>query len=165
MRIRLLSFLLIFLFSSQSFAKNHTPKHTPISTQKILSELESAHYIVFGKTPSFNRLHVAAAQVFLETGKGKKLFGYNFGNIGPSSKEEFHIFSSIPKLRFRTYISARTGAIGYWRFMKLRFPIALQCFDAGDIECATRSMAGRYFKANQKVYCERMKKIYKEEIK
>jgi hypothetical protein len=112
--------------------------------QEVALHLARSHWEVFGEAPTSNRLGVAWAQVMLETGRGTKLWGYNFGNIicSPHWMGEFQVLRDEVggPANYRAYPTADAGAAGYWKLLRRRYGAALAFFDRGQPEAAAREL-------------------------
>ncbi len=109
---------------------------TPLSEMEVARELARAYLALYGQAPSVNLLGVAWAQVQLETGRGTKLYNFNFGNITCGSSwrgayQELKDGTNEPHY-YRAYVSAAAGAKDYWELLHGRYKPALAYFERGD---------------------------------
>lgn len=136
---------------------------TPMSQGELLQSLKDGHISFFGKEPSKNRLAVAWAQVGLENAQGKKIYNFNFGNIG-ASKRQPHFF--ISGHRFKANESVRDGTILYWKTVKKMCSSALPHFDVGDTKSAAYQLYRcGYYRADRDDYARGMSQLYWKAMK
>lgn len=102
---------------------------TPLTTSQLVRTLRDAHVNVFGYEPSPNRLAMAWAHVGFENGRGKLIWNYNIGNVGPS-REEHYYYRHSQYTSYRAFDGFLDGAIVYWRVVR-RCSTALKHFNNG----------------------------------
>jgi hypothetical protein len=119
-------------------------KSTPLSEVEVARELARGFRANYGDDPSLKMLGVAWAQVQLETGRGLKLYNFNFGNItcGSSWRGNFMELRDGPNDPhfYRAYPSADAGARDYWALLFARYKPALAFYERGDAEGAARKL-------------------------
>ena len=118
------------------------PTRTPLTGGEAASALSKAWQAVTGQAPNPKLLSVLVAQWAHETGRGESMLNYNFGGIkgvspsGLSAAYRTHEGSGetarVTTDRFRAYRSATEGAVDYVRFLRARFPAALDAAQTGD---------------------------------
>jgi hypothetical protein len=121
---------------------------------KQISEGEAAYSLreawkkLYGEYPSLNSLALLWSQWALETGRGKSIWNYNFGNIKVSGDEDYTMYRCNEVINgkvewfdpphkqtwFRSYGSAIDGAYDYIKFLsqKSRYKAAWQAIIKGD---------------------------------
>lgn len=139
MTVRYVAILLALLLVA--FPAHASPKATPMSEVALATALIAGHRDALGKRVGGHRLSVAWAQVALETGRGKRVKGYDLGNVGG---------------RLISYKTARQGAQAYWQAIAKCGP-ALAFFDAGDARGAAMQLGlCGYFTAAPEPYASGM---------
>lgn len=142
---------------------------------KQIGEGEAAYALreawkkLYGDYPSNNSLALMWSQWALETGRGKAIWNYNFGNIKRSADEDYCMYRCNEDINgklewfdppnkqtwFRSYSTAVDGAYDYIRFLsqKQRYQIAWAAVKAGDPAAFGHAlkMAG-YYTANEAQY-------------
>lgn len=103
-------------------------ERTPIEPSELLKVLRRAHVEVFGAEPSTNRLAVAWAQIAFENGRGKEVFNFNLGNIGPGAKHRRILLRDGGY--YRAFTSFDEAALTYWTHLKEHCPTALLGFSS-----------------------------------
>lgn len=137
-------------------------ENTILTIEQITHALKEGWFMALGNYPEVNQLAVLWAQVCLETGRGKFIRNYNFGNIkktkdhdycqydcGEWIKGKFYNFvPPHPETSFNSYPSAEQGAKEYIEFLinKKNYQPAWQQVLKGDpaAYCAALK-AGGYF--------------------
>lgn len=142
---------------------------TPIGVLELAQVLRNGHLGVFGTLPSWERTGVAWAQCMLESGRGKRMWNCNFGNITAGSKwtGQYYIMKvpppDPPTLKFRSHVDHHDGAKDYWQMLGNRYITTLPFFDAGDPGGAAAALKARgYFTADLAPYAKGMEGLYKE---
>lgn len=146
---------------------------TPLTRSGIVAELGDAYAAEFGVAPAPMQLAILGAHVGLETGNGKHLWNWNFGNIRGSYNGQTTSLEhateiidgrevSVPA-GFRAYPTARDGARDFLRFLGVdttpnngrpnRYQAAWDAALAGDVTTYVRALkqAG-YFTADEGKY-------------
>lgn len=113
-----------------------TDKVTPISEGEATHSLREAWKLLYGNYPSTDSLALLWSQWALETGRGKFIHCYNFGNIKRSKDDptdwtmfrcseilngkEVFFDPPHPQTHFRAYPTAVDGALDYIKFLSQR---------------------------------------------
>lgn len=136
-------------------------KLTPLSEEEIFTELEKAYVLLYEKNPHENLLVGAWAHVALENGKGRKIWNYNFGNIGPLPNEkDVKFYNHFGKTKYRSFDDPTSGAIAYWKFLE-SCPLALKNFRYNDPRGAAISLKRcNYYRADQTHYSKLLTSLY-----
>lgn len=136
-------------------------KLTPLSEEEILDVLEKAYKILYEKSPHENTLVGAWAHVALENAKGRKIWNYNFGNIGPLPQEkDVEFYNHFGKTKYRSFNNATEGAVAYWKFLE-SCPMALKNFRYNDPQGAAISLKRcNYYRADQTHYSKLLTSLY-----
>ena len=135
---------------------------TPLSEAEIATALDLGHAAAFGMNARSACKSIAWAMICLETGRGKALHNYNFGNVDASPDWHGPIFyltadeghgAGTHRVRkaLRSYERPFAGAIGWWQFMAAHYPGALVAFDSGDGNATVRALTG-YFTGDKASY-------------
>ena len=132
---------------------------TPLTETQLLRALSDAHVEVFGTEPKKNRLAMAWAQVGLESGRGKYIWNYNLGNVGPFMGTHDYYFHS-PGVKYRSFDGFLEGGIAYWKVIK-KCSAALPQFDDGQPVAATEALKRcNYFEADLDMYIGIMSSLF-----
>jgi len=121
-----------------------------------------AHERVLGKPVSVQGLSILWSQWAMETGRGKSMYGYNFGGIKATGSEpsaslrtwEGHGTERVRiRSRFRTYANPEQGAEDYISTLAERYPQALEAAHRGDASGFVRALKkSQYFTGDPMVY-------------
>jgi len=151
--------LLFYFLSLINFSNFHqAKKETPLERQEIVVALIDSHQEVFDAVAKENRIAMAWAQIALENGHGKKVYNYNLGNIGASTKEPYYILGGS---RFKSLPSANDGAVFYWKTLKKMCPGVLNVFDQGNAKHAANKLYNcGYFRSDPDDYGDKLKSLY-----
>jgi flagellar protein FlgJ len=139
-------------------------QRTPVDPARLRAALATAYKQQTGAEASTKMLDVLTAQVSLETGKGERMYNFNFGGIkgqGPSGAtaryrttelaadgSELHITDG-----FRAYRSLQEGASDYLATLKARYPTALAAAARGDVDGFAQALKQKgYFTAHLEDY-------------
>ena len=133
---------------------------TEMTAAEARLHLELAYRALYGEAPANGCLASLLAQWALETGRGKKMWGYNFAGIkaGPGGKRLLTRESSGSTertilQRFRTYRSAPEGARDYLETLALAFPLSFVEVQRGIAEAFARALADEgYFTGDSAQY-------------
>lgn len=144
---------------------------TPLTTEGLINALADGYSITMGSDPSPKCLSVLTAQACLETGNGKSLHCFNFGNVKAAADWDgcvcMYRCNEIiggkvqwfdpphPQTRFRAFLTAAEGAAEYVAFLatRERYRAAWSRAYAGDAEGFSRSLAkAGYYTANVESY-------------
>ena len=108
---------------------------TPLDPEEATKAIAAGYKLVTGKAPSKDVLRLLVGQWALETGNGKSVHNYNFGNKKASSGDQYHQFFRCwelvngqkvwydppsPVCKFAAYKSAAEGAAAYIELLKRR---------------------------------------------
>ncbi len=139
---------------------------TPISPENLIAVLELTHTDLFQQPPSKERLTMANAHIAIENGRGKKIYGNNFGNIGAARVPTGgHPFYRIGGSRFLAHPSAEAGAKAYWMHMVRRCGTALVRFsDGSGYQSAADLKRCGYHRADVNLYGAALQSLYNEWI-
>lgn len=140
-----------------------TPTRTPLTGGEAGSALSKAWQVVTGQAPNPKLLSVLVGQWAHETGRGESMLNYNFGGLkGTSPSGMFAAYRThegsgetarVTTDRFRAYRSATEGAVDYVRFLRARFPSALDAASSGDASGFVHELKrGGYFTDNEVDY-------------
>jgi hypothetical protein len=145
---------------------------TPLTPSEASAHLSRAYQAVTGQAPSPATLSLLWAQWALETGRGKSMFGNNFGGIkaraGAPGKSfaTFEGFSATRRRvidRFRTYATPEEGARDYVRLLAERYPDAFEAAQRGDLPGFSQGLARRgYFTARPETYQRGLERLASE---
>jgi hypothetical protein len=118
-------------------------QRTPMSMGRIQTALANAYRRDHGETMPPAMLRVLTAHVAHETGRGDKMFNFNFGGIkgaGPSGLSARYTTTEVlggetKKIvdGFRAYRGVEEGARDYLQLLGQRFPQALKQAEGGDV--------------------------------
>jgi hypothetical protein len=110
-------------------------KLTPLTPDQAAKALSDGYHLVTGSRPSALILQLMLGQWALETGNGKSIHNYNYGNGKGTSNSQFvqyfrcseivngqEIFYDPPAIecRFAAYKTAADGAVAFVRLLKSR---------------------------------------------
>jgi len=105
-------------------------KTTPISADQAAKALSAAYKSVVGRKPSFNILKLLVGQWASETGNGKSIYNYNFGNTMPTGSDKFYQVLHASEVidgvntpmdeKFAAYKTITDGAQAYIKVLKSR---------------------------------------------
>lgn len=123
-------------FGDDSFGLETLPdKLTPLTPDQAAKALSDGYNLVTGKRPSALILQLMLGQWALETGNGKSIHNFNYGNGKGTSNSQFvqffrcseiingqEIFFDPPAIecRFAAYRTAEDGAVAFVRLLKSR---------------------------------------------
>lgn len=160
------------------FVKDEVKK---ISEGEATYALREAWFRVYGQYPTTNSLALLWAQWALETGRGKAIHNYNFGNLkrGKDDPTDWTMFrcSEIlngrevffdpphPQTHFRAYPTAIDGALDYIKFLskKTRYAKAWEAVKKGDpAEFSHELKVAGYYTANEARYTAIVVKLTEE---
>lgn len=154
-------------------AREVAAQRTPVEPGRLRAALATAHKQQTGTEASSRMLDVLTAQVSLETGRGERMYNFNFGGIkgqGPSGAtaryrtteiaadgSELHITDG-----FRAYRSLQEGANDYLATLKSRYPTALAAAYRGDVDGFAQALKQRgYFTAHLDDYSAALRGLLK----
>lgn len=152
---------------------------------KQISEGEAAYALregwnkLYGDYPSVDSLALLWSQWALETGRGKAIHCYNFGNIKRSSDEDYCMYRCNEILNgkvewfdpphkqtwFRAYPSAVEGALDYIKFLsqRQRYQKAWAAIQAGDPALFGHELkVAGYYTANEAQYTKNIVSLTNE---
>ncbi len=150
--------LLLILFLQVSPLQHRVSREpTPMNKIELAGALDNGHTIVFGCSPSPERLAVAWSHVAIENRQGLTIYNHNLGNINSTGGGPYYVLRN----RFRAYPSRDLGAVGYWSTIRDMCSGVLAHFDAGDPYGAGHTL-GRcgYHRTDFHVYSKAMKDLY-----
>ena len=135
---------------------------TPMSPREARRHLEQAYRFVISQPPKSQTLSLMLAQWALETGRGRYMWGFNFGGIKArtggavfDTRESFGTSAQRCAHRFRVYSSALEGATHYVRTLRLEFPKAFLALQGGSPAEFVRALAEeRYFTGDPVEYVQ-----------
>ncbi len=154
-------------------------KITPISEGEAAYALRESWKKIYGEYPSLDSLALLWAQWALETGRGRAIHNYNFGNIKCSGDEDYCMFrcNEIIKGRvvwfdppdrqtwFRAYNSAYEGALDYLTLLSksTRYQKAWEVLKLGDVYRFGHELkVAGYYTANEEQYTKSLASLAKE---
>ena len=140
---------------------------TPMTREQVRVAMDAGHSVTFGVHPSYRRLAVACAMVWLEGANGAALWNYDFGNIGKgtfagdtfalTAREVLHGRDVMVTQLERAHSCAEAGAADYWDFLSRSYPDALALFDGGDVAAVVGQLKARgYFTGSLADYVHQM---------
>lgn len=158
---------------AQKELPNRITAITPSEAARVLS---IGYYRVEGKLPSAKVLGLLLAQWALETGNGKYIHGFNFGNVKRYSGSPYYqyfrcseIINGVevffdppaPECAFAAYLTAEDGAEAYVRILKKRAHWWTGLL-TGDIKKfnSALSTAPKYYTANPATYLTGLQNRY-----
>lgn len=138
-------------------------RRTPLPPREAAEALGRAWQDVLGEPPPPGAVGVLWAQWALETGRGRAMVGFNFGNIkgaGPGGKstvmatrEGFGATEHGVRARFRAYDGVDEGARDYVRTLSDHYPGAITAARQGNAPAFVDALVrGRYFTADPVAY-------------
>lgn len=154
-------------------------KITKISEGEAAYALRENWKKIYGEYPSLDALALLWAQWALETGRGKAIHCYNFGNIKRSGTEDYCMFRCNEMIKgklvwfdpphkqtwFRAYSSSLDGAFDYLTFLskRTRYQKAWEALKKGDVYSFSHELklAG-YYTANEEQYTRGLASLAKE---
>lgn len=123
-------------FGDDSFGLETLPdKLTPLTPEQAAKALSDGYKLVTGKAPTALVLQLMLGQWALETGNGKSIHNFNYGNGKGTSNSQYvqyfrcseiingqEIFFDPPAIecRFAAYKTAEDGAVAFVRLLKSR---------------------------------------------
>ncbi len=136
---------------------------TPLTGGQAADAITTAYTEAYGSPPSRNTVAVLTSHWALETGRGAKMYNFNFAGIkgsGPSGMSAAYKTregwgENAVKIvdRFRAYGSAAEGAADYLSLLERRYPEALESAKQGDPEAFVSNLKRRrYFTGNEQAY-------------
>lgn len=133
---------------------------TPMHHLEARLHLELAYRVTVGAEPSTPILALLLAQWALETGRGGKMWGYNFGGLKSSlggasllTRESFGVRARRVVQRFRTYRSAVEGARDYIQTLSDDFPRSFAALHSGSADRFARALSDEgYFTGSPEEY-------------
>jgi hypothetical protein len=139
------------------------PMRTPLKGSEAAAALSTAWRQVTGQTPNPKLLSVLTAQWSHETGRGAAMLNYNFGGLKGTSPSGLYAAykthegsgetSHVVTDRFRAYRTAAEGAADYVRFLRERFPTAIDAAQTGDANAFVHELKrSGYFTDNEQSY-------------
>jgi hypothetical protein len=144
---------------------------TAVSPADIRGALARAHQAQLGKPAPPALLDVLTAHVSLETGRGSRMFNYNFGGIkgaGPSGQSARYLTREVDANGddhhlvdgFRAYRSLTEGAGDYLRFLHTRYGAAFDAASRGDVDGFAGALKSRgYFTENVEPYAAALRSL------
>lgn len=147
-------------------------KITPISPRLAASSLVAGYRDVTGQKPTSPVLGLLLAQWALETGNGRSVHNFNYGNKKSSAEDIFHVFFRCheivngkkvyydpphPTCKFAAYTDAKEGAVAYVKLLKRR-PHWWKGLHTGTVDGFTAGLATRpaFFTADPAKYASIM---------
>ncbi len=146
-------------------------QQTAVSPADIRAALARAHQAQLGKPASPALLDVLTAHVSLETGRGSRMFNFNFGGIkgaGPSGSSAHYLTREVgPDHQdrhlvdgFRAYGSLAEGAGDYLRFVRTRYSAAFDAAGRGDVDGFAGGLKSRgYFTESVEPYAAALRSL------
>lgn len=147
------------------------PHQTSVSPADIRGALARAHQAQFGRPASPALLDVLTAHVSLETGRGSRMFNFNFGGIkgaGPSGGSAHYLTREVGAGGedrhlvdgFRAYGSLAEGAGDYLRFVRTRYGTAFDAAARGDVDGFAGELKRHgYFTENVEPYAAALRSL------
>ena len=146
---------------------------TPLTREVAAEHLAAAWQTVVGAPITPQTLAVLCGHWALETGRGERMVGYNFGGLkgrGPDgSSHRLWTRESGPEgtervLRhFRAYENAEEGALDYVRLLKDRYPRAARAAERGSVIDFADALAERgYFTDDPETYRRALVSLWRE---
>lgn len=154
-------------------------KITPINEGEAAYALRESWKKIYGEYPSLDSLALLWAQWALETGRGKAIHWYNFGNIKRSSDEDYCMFRCNEIIKgkvvwfdpphkqtwFRAYPSATEGAYDYLMFLskRSRYQKAWEVLKQGDVYGFGHELkVAGYYTASEEQYTKSLASLARE---
>jgi hypothetical protein len=158
------------------------PKVEARKTQASVTEVRKALHLswiaLFGEHPSPESICVLLAQWALETGRGKSMWNFNFGNVKSHQKDGDWCFFRCneiikgkvvwfepdhPACAFRAYSTLQQGSDAYMHKLYTTFSRAWPSVIAGNpTEFSKRLKANKYYTASEEKYTETLCALYRE---
>lgn len=134
---------------------------TIISDEELKQVLDEAHMDVFHEQASESRINMAWAQISFENGRGKQVYNYNLGNVGPNPIKPKRPYYVVAGYKFRSFKSFKDGARCYWITLKERCSGSLKFFDAADPFTASLSLQRcGYYRADLDHYSKNLSSLF-----
>lgn len=139
-------------------------ERTPLSSLEIHQALDAGHVLARRRPASRSRLAMAWALVSYENARGRSVFDFNLGNVGPASRgaprhllRDGGYYASFP--------SPIAGATALWTLLAARCSGALRYFDAG-MALEAGAALGRcgYHRTDPARYGEALRQLYGEAL-
>lgn len=138
-------------------------RSTPLAPRDAAQHLARAWQEVFGEPAPSGGLASVWAQWALETGRGRWMYGNNFGGLKgrsphgtsavESTREGFGRSERRTRARFRTYRTVEEGARDYLRTLARDYPRAWAQARAGNPEAFAEALErAHYFSGDPRVY-------------
>jgi hypothetical protein len=133
---------------------------TPMSALEARLHLELAYLATFGIQPSDQTLSRMMAQWALETARGARMWGYNYGGLKAGkdgvflqTRESYGTAERHVTEPFRTYRSAAEGARDYVITLSVDFPQSFSFLRHGTVQEFVDALAKEnYFTGDRKRY-------------
>jgi hypothetical protein len=150
-----------------------TAERTPLGEDEAAVHLARAWISVAGTAPSAQTLSLLWAQWAHETGRGRRMRGFNFAGIkgngpeGDSFVAWTREVTSRPEQRtrdtFRAYSTPEGGAHDYVRLISSRYPAAWRAAVRGDVTRFVRALdLGGYFTDSDRAYSRALSSLARE---
>jgi hypothetical protein len=150
-----------------------TAERTPLGEDEAAVHLVRAWISVAGTAPSPETLSLLWAQWAHETGRGRRMRGFNFAGIkgngpeGDSFVAWTREVTSRPEQRtrdtFRAYSTPEGGAHDYVRLISSRYPAAWRAAVRGDVTRFVRALdLGGYFTDSDRAYSRALSSLARE---
>jgi hypothetical protein len=148
-------------------------ERTPLGEDEAAVYLARAWVAVAGSPPSQQALSVVWAQWAHETGRGRRMSGYNFAGIkgnGPDgdsfvawTREVTPNPGQRTRETFRAYSTPEGGAHDYVRLLANRYPVAFRAASRGDVARFVRALdLGGYFTDSDRAYARALASLSRE---
>jgi hypothetical protein len=144
----------------------HKRMITPIEGDELISVIKESYANVHKKTPEDSVIAGAWAHISLENKHGKRIWNYNFGNIGSLPEEpSAPYYSHFGKAKYRSFDGFVQGGETYWKFM-LRCKEALINFRLKNPKGAALSLKRcNYYRSDLDQYSNTLAALYETGIK
>lgn len=150
-----------------------TTERTPLGEDEAAVHLVRAWISVAGTAPSAETLSLLWAQWAHETGRGRRMRGFNFAGIKGSGPEGDSFVAwtrevtsrSEQRTRdtFRAYSTPEGGAHDYVRLISSRYPAAWRAAVRGDVTRFVRALdLGGYFTDSDRAYSRALSSLARE---
>lgn len=156
-----------------STSRDVAARRTPTSPDRVRAAIAAAYRKQTGATAGATLLDVLTAHVSHETGRGERMFNYNFGGIKGASPGGAVARYATREIGadgertivdgFRAYRSLVEGADDYIATMRTRYPNALAAAARGDVDGFSAALKQRgYFTAHLDDYAQSMRALARD---
>lgn len=136
---------------------------TIISEEKLLEVLSEGYGSTFQKNIDNKKLASAWAHIALENSRGKEVWNFNLGNLGPlNEKQKYYNHKGRGGWPYRAFDSFEESAKAYWETIG-KCQLAIQNFGYGNPEEIARGLKScNYYQSPVEEYKKILSILYSE---